>query len=235
MPPRIPSELEPRWPRARMIERRASSARAALGLLPLQRCDPRQLLVGVSIAQLVETQGEWMRFFALDNPTEAQCLLEGRGAWSGALVPIADAHEYDGRNEALLVHPVHSLLRRTFTIAHHLGHRALGHRQQAHRMRASTDATDTAAPWRAVLASEDAEETGNADVTIPLWPCQTMRLSPFRLIDEAPATEYGLALLIPYAPLCQLTEAGDQDDAIAARYGVSVAVLHLRRRLTGLL
>jgi hypothetical protein len=52
--------------------------------------------------------------------------------------------------------------------------------------------------------------------------------------QEHEAYAYGLAFLIPYAPLLQLLDASASEQAIAELYGVSVDAVQMRLKLVGL-
>jgi Zn-dependent peptidase ImmA (M78 family) len=52
--------------------------------------------------------------------------------------------------------------------------------------------------------------------------------------QELEAHSYGLAVLLPYAPLLQLLRQGGTAQGIAFHYGVSTAAVEMRLKLTGL-
>lgn len=52
--------------------------------------------------------------------------------------------------------------------------------------------------------------------------------------QEMEAFGYGLAALLPYAPLLQILRQGASAQAIAAHFGVSVQAVHMRLKLVGL-
>jgi Zn-dependent peptidase ImmA (M78 family) len=52
--------------------------------------------------------------------------------------------------------------------------------------------------------------------------------------QERDATAYGASLLLPYAPLLQMLRQGATMRGIAYHYGVSVAAVEIRLKLTGL-
>ena len=52
--------------------------------------------------------------------------------------------------------------------------------------------------------------------------------------QELEAHSYGLALLLPYAPLLQIVRQGATTSGIAGHYGVSTAAVEMRLKITGL-
>lgn len=99
----------------------------------------------------------------------------------------------------MLINPSHSVQRRTFNIAHELGHLVRGHQPV-----------------------ELSRVNGTLDHP------------RFSDADEDEAYGYGLALLIPYAPLLQFREQGASDGHIARHYKVSVEALYMRLKILGL-
>ena len=52
--------------------------------------------------------------------------------------------------------------------------------------------------------------------------------------QELEAHSYGLAVLLPYAPLLQILRQGATAQGIALHYGVSIAAVEMRLKITGL-
>ena len=52
--------------------------------------------------------------------------------------------------------------------------------------------------------------------------------------QELEAHSYGLAVLLPYAPLLQILRQGASAQGIALHYGVSTAAVEMRLKITGL-
>jgi hypothetical protein len=61
-----------------------------------------------------------------------------------------------------------------------------------------------------------------------------MRETRYSDDQEREATEYGAALLLPYAPLLQMLRQGAPIRGIAHHYGVSIAAVEMRLKFTGL-
>lgn len=61
-----------------------------------------------------------------------------------------------------------------------------------------------------------------------------MRQTRYSELQEGEAYAYGLALLLPYAPLLQILEQHASLKSIARHYGVSLQAVQMRLKLTGL-
>lgn len=175
----------PAPPLMRQLEQFALADRRSLGYRFGEPCNPRKLLKFYDIRCILETYEDYRAFYGHD--------LNGafKERWSGVTIHIKDGEHF------ILINPIHSLSRRTFTIAHEFGHLVLGHQP--------------------ILITEG-------------------EIPQVRYIDEQEleAHGYGLAVLLPYAALLQILRQGASIKGIAYHYGVSVAAVEMRLKLTGL-
>lgn len=172
-------------PLMRQLEQFALADRRSLGYRFGEPCNPRKLLKFYDVRCILETYEDYIAYFRRD----LQGVFEER--WSGVTIHIKDGEHL------ILINPVHSLSRRTFTIAHEFGHLVLGHQP--------------------ILLTEG--EIPQARYSDEL---------------ELEAHGYGLAVLLPYAALLQIARQGASTRGIAYHYGVSVAAVEMRLKLTGL-
>ena len=175
----------PAPPLTRRLEQFALADRRSLGYRFGEPCDPRSLLKFHDVRCILETHEDYRVFYGRD----LNGAFEER--WSGVTIHIKEGEHL------ILINPVHSLSRRTFTVAHEFGHLVLGHQP--------------------ILITEG-------------------EIPQARYSDEQEleAHGYGLAVLLPYAALLQMVKQGASTRGIAHHYGVSVAAVEMRLKLTGL-
>jgi Zn-dependent peptidase ImmA (M78 family) len=66
-----------------------------------------------------------------------------------------------------------------------------------------------------------------------LISAEGMPLSRYSDEQEMEAHSYGLAVLLPYAPLLQMLRHGATAPGIANHYGISIEAVHMRLKLLG--
>lgn len=175
----------PGIPLQRDIEKLALADRRSLGYRFGEPCDPRRLVKLYDVKKILETFDDYAAHYG--RPLQDE--FENR--WSGTTFCVNDGEHL------IMVNPEHSLPRRTFTIAHEIGHLVFGHRA-------------------ITIATEGMSQSRYSDE------------------QELEAHSYGLAVLLPYAPLLQILRQRATAQGIANHYGVSEAAVEMRLKITGL-